>query len=91
MHHPTRFWKYLLAANLLAWGMLGLLQTSLGVDREPAQPFANAEEQRMQIIELLQETNALLKEQNALLRSGKLQVVVAAPAGAGAAGPRDGR
>lgn len=83
MSRRMPFWRYVLAGNLLAWGMLGLLQTSLGVDREPAQPFANAEEQRMQIIELLQETNELLKEQNALLRSGKLQVVVAArPAGA---------
>lgn len=87
MSHRLQFWKYLLAGNLLAWGMLGLLQTSLGVDREPAQPFANAEEQRMQIIELLQETNALLKEQNALLRSGKLQVVVSRVAGGGAAEP----
>ncbi len=87
MNRRMRFWQYLLAGNLLAWGMLGLLQTSSGVDREPAQPFANAEEQRMQIIELLQETNALLKEQNALLRSGKLQVVVAPRAGGAAAEP----
>lgn len=87
MYHHKRFWKWMLAANLLAWGMLGLLQTSSGVDREPVQPFANAEEQRMQIIELLQETNALLKEQNTLLRSGKLQVVVAPRAGGAAAEP----
>jgi|DewCreStandDraft_4_1066084.scaffolds.fasta_scaffold49939_2 hypothetical protein len=87
MRRRALFWKCLLAANLLVWGMLGLLQTSSGQERKPQQPFANAEEQRLQIIELLQETNALLKEQNALLRSGKLQVVVAPRAGEGAAEP----
>lgn len=40
-------------------------------------PFANPVEQRNAMILELRELNAQLKEQNALLRSGKMQVVVA--------------
>ncbi|MFI4876726.1 MAG: hypothetical protein ACIALR_15355 [Blastopirellula sp. JB062] len=37
-------------------------------------PFANAVAQREQMIQELKESNRLLKEQNLLLRSGKLKV-----------------
>ncbi len=39
-------------------------------------PFANAVEQRAETIRLLREIRDLLREQNALLKSGKVQVVV---------------
>lgn len=42
-------------------------------------PFANAVEQRIEIINQLKELNAQIKEQNALLRSGTLHVVVSDP------------
>jgi hypothetical protein len=42
-------------------------------------PFPIPEEQRGEMINLLTDVRALLKEQNALLRSGNLRVVVAAP------------
>ncbi len=39
-------------------------------------PFANAVEQRAETIRLLREIRDLLREQNALLKSGKVRVVV---------------
>ena len=63
----------LLAAGLGAVCMLGLYRPHSAAAREP---FANAVGQRMEMIRLLQETNALLKEQNALLRTGTLRVVL---------------
>ncbi|WP_040351827.1 hypothetical protein [Blastopirellula marina] len=39
-------------------------------------PFANAVTQREQMIQYLKESNQLLKEQNTLLRSGKLKVEI---------------
>jgi hypothetical protein len=53
--------------------MLGLLQPTATAQSEK-QPFANAVEQRQEMIQLLRDSNALLKEQVELLRSGKLHV-----------------
>jgi hypothetical protein len=68
-------WLALLAGNVVMVCMLGLYQPPSAAPRED-QPFANAVEQRLEMIRLLRETNALLKEQNELLRSGKLRVTV---------------
>ena len=70
-------WQFLalLAGNLMVLCMLGLYQPTPAAPREE-QAFANAVEQRLEMIRLLRETNALLKEQNELLRSGKLRVTV---------------
>ncbi len=55
---------------LLAW------QGPAGAQRQgPRPPFANAVEQRAETIRLLREIRDLLREQNALLKSGKLHVV----------------
>ena len=51
--------------------MLSFYQTRAAPPRKNRQPFANAVEQRFEIIRQLKQTNALLKEQNALLRGGK--------------------
>jgi hypothetical protein len=55
--------------------MLGLLQPSATAQSEEGATFANAIEQRREIIGLLRDSNALLKEQIEVLRSGKLQVI----------------
>jgi hypothetical protein len=71
-------WALLITANMLFWCMLSLYQTPAAAQRSTGgkPPFANAVEQRMQMIDHLAEIKDLLKEQNALLRSGNLQVVV---------------
>jgi len=72
----------------LRWGLpiglsilfcvLGLWQTSLAAPKQPQKPFVDAGGQRSEIVQELRQIQQLLREQNALLRSGKLQVVVAA-------------
>ncbi|MCA9268445.1 MAG: hypothetical protein KDA41_08235 [Planctomycetales bacterium] len=69
-------WAMLIAANAMLWCVLGFYGTSGAAPKPAPQPFANATEQRASMIGELQEIRALLKEQNALLRSGKVQVVV---------------
>ena len=74
------FWALLLAANVVFWGVLSFYETTDAAPRSDAgkPPFANAVEQRFETIRELQEIKQLLKEQNALLRSGGLKVIVAA-------------
>ena len=43
------------------------------------EPFANSVAQQAEIIQLLKDINLQLKEQNALLRTGTLQVTVVTP------------
>jgi hypothetical protein len=71
-------WLGLLAAGLAVLCMLSLYQPTTAAPREDQPTFANAAEQRLEIIRLLRESNTLLKEQNELLRSGKLRVTVEA-------------
>lgn len=73
-------WSLLVAANVLAWGVLGLVQhtTAQNPTTGGQPPFASALDQRQETIKEIRETNALLREQIALLKSGKLQVVVEA-------------
>jgi len=73
-------WALLLAANVLCYCVLSFYQTSDAASSPAAKPpFANAVEQRMEMIRLLTEIRDGLKEQNALLRSGKLTVIVGQP------------
>jgi hypothetical protein len=65
-------WIGLIAANVALLGVLGFYQTT-ATAKQPAAakpPFANAIEQRMEMIGHLKEIKELLREQNALLRSG---------------------
>lgn len=64
----------LIGANVLFFCVLGLYQRSSA--QSVRQPFSNAVEQRAEMIEQLKELNTLFREQNRLLRSGKIQVVV---------------
>ena len=69
-------WTALLAFNVAMWCMLGFYGSMTAAPQRGQPPFANAVEQRAEMVRQLQEINAALKEQNALLRSGKIQVVV---------------
>ena len=69
-----RRFAILLIVNIGLWCVLGFNEKSTGQTTQPKLPFANAVEQRFETINELKEIKALLKEQNALLSSGKLQV-----------------
>ncbi len=75
-------WALLIAANVLCYCVLGFYQTTAKAQRTvpDRQPFANSVQQRSEMVGLLQEIKQCLQEQNALLRSGKLKVVVSQPA-----------
>jgi hypothetical protein len=65
-------WAALLSANLFLWGVLSFYESSsaappAGQSGQP--PFANAVEQRHEIIRELQQIKTLLEEQNQLLRA----------------------
>ena len=73
----------LLAVNIAGWAVLGFhrtreasAQAPLAPTSPPRQPFANSVEQRIETVKHLQEIANLLREQNELLRSGDLRVVV---------------
>jgi len=73
-----RFWRWptLIIANAVSLCVLGFYQTSHAQpEQRDNQPFANAVAQRMEMIGLLKEISAQLKQQNELLRSGKLRVI----------------
>lgn len=69
-------WLTLIALNLICLGGGWFYSQTTAAPPEVRQPFANPVEQREAMIRLLQESNQLLREQNALLKSGKLQVEV---------------
>ncbi len=84
MRTPNRRWLVVAVAAALIFGVLSLYQASDAAPRQ--QPFGNSLEQRQEqiallteISELLKQQNALMREHNALLSSGKLQVVVTLP------------
>ncbi len=71
-------WLAFIVLNAAALYVLGLYQGAAAPTQAAGPPFANPIEQRMEIIQQLKDLNASLKEQNALLRSGKLRVVIEA-------------
>lgn len=72
-------WFMLTAANVLFLCVLGFYRSSSAEPRQGNLPFPIPEEQRGEMINLLTDVRELLKEQNALLRSGNLRVVVTVP------------
>jgi len=79
-------WTLAIAAAALCGGVLCFLGATGAAPPAGRQPFANAVQQRMEMVNELKEIRALLKEQNAvlreqtkLLRSGELRVVVSLP------------
>jgi len=69
-------WALLLTANVAMWCVLSFYESTTAAPKGARQPFANAVEQRAEMVRQLEDITALLKEQNALLRGGKLQVNV---------------
>ena len=69
-------WMLLVMANVLAWCVLSFYQRTDAAPQADNQPFANAVQQRMDMIAQLKEISAELKAQNVLLRSGSLKVVI---------------
>lgn len=69
-------WLGLVMLNVMGFCMLGFYGSSMGAPRESNEPFANAVQQRAETIELLRSIESHLKNQNELLRSGALKVVV---------------
>lgn len=72
-------WMLLIGANALCCVVLSFYRTSDAASQKSPPPFANAVEQRFEMVRELKEIKQLLKEQNALLRSGQLQVTVREP------------
>lgn len=69
-------WALVVAANALMWCVLSFQGDTAAAPRGGQPPFANAVEQRGEMVRRLTEISSLLKEQNALLRSGKVKVIV---------------
>jgi hypothetical protein len=71
-------WMLLIIANILFCGVLSFYRTTDAAQttRRNPPPFANSVQQRLDMNNTLNEIKELLAEQNALLRSGKLTVIV---------------
>jgi hypothetical protein len=76
-------WAVLIAATVLFGGVLSLYRASDAAPPDPPVPLGNDVEQRIEMISHLKdiasqmhEQNKLLREQNDLLKSGKLKVLV---------------
>jgi len=69
MTRTTLGWTLLVLVNALIWGVLSFHEPSLAAPPSSRQPFGNAVEQRSRMIHELEAIQALLKEQNSLLRN----------------------
>ncbi len=71
-------WILLIVTNVLFCGVLSFYQPTSAAPpaRKRGEPFANSVTQRGEMITELKAIRALLQEQNALLRSGQLKVIV---------------
>ena len=72
-------WALLLTFNILGYCILSLCQATTAATPKGEQSLANPVEQRAEMIAELKEIKQLLKEQNALLQSGNLKVVITGP------------
>ena len=63
-------WTWIVIANAAMWGVLGFYRTLGAAPQAGQPPFANPVEQRADMVRELREIKELLKEQNALLKSG---------------------
>jgi hypothetical protein len=78
MYRPKRY-GLLLAAVVLCYCVLSFYQATSAQPPQAKEPFANSVEQRFEMVRVLTDIRDLLKEQNALLKSGELKVVVVQP------------
>ncbi len=64
-------WTWIVAANMLAWGLFGMYPyIQAQQPKGPQLPFANSNEQRSELVKEVREIKELIKETNALLREG---------------------
>lgn len=70
-------WFVAIVTNVLLVCVLSFQRNTEAQSR--TEPFVNSGQQRLEMINVLKEISTELKEQNALLRSGQLTVVVAPP------------
>ncbi|HEX4131335.1 MAG TPA: hypothetical protein VHZ24_14945 [Pirellulales bacterium] len=70
-------WTVLVTLNIAAICVLGLFQATLAQNPPVYPPFNNAVDMQLEIVTQLKELNRQVREQNNLLRSGQMQVVVA--------------
>ncbi len=77
----NRFLKWMLplAGAAVCWCVLNFYQATNAQQPQVREPFANAVEQRFDMVKVLTEIRDQLKEQNALLRSGEVKVIVVTP------------
>jgi hypothetical protein len=75
----SRKWGLLLVGIVLCSCVLSFYRTTNAQPPQAKEPFANSVEQRMDMLRVLTEIRDQLKEQNALLRSGELKVIVVQP------------
>ncbi len=66
----------LLTANVLFYCVLSFYQTGAAQNSAPRPTIANPVQQREDMIAQLEDIKTLLKEQNALLKSGQVKVIV---------------
>lgn len=69
-------WTLLIMANVLCYCVLSLYQPGIAAQSNGPDQIANPIQQRADMLGELQKIRELLKEQNELLGSGKLRVVV---------------
>ncbi len=72
-------WMLLIAANVLCYCVLSFYRATDAAPRDTMPRLANPAADRLETIALLGEIKELLKEQNDLLRSGTLKVVICDP------------
>jgi hypothetical protein len=66
----------LLIANVLCYCVLSFYQTGAAQSGAPRPTLSDPAEERKAMVSNLEEIKNLLKEQNALLRSGQVKVIV---------------
>ncbi|MDZ7620585.1 MAG: hypothetical protein U1E05_26580 [Patescibacteria group bacterium] len=69
-------WTLLIMANVLCYCVLSLYQPGIAAQANAPDQIANPIQQRADMLGELQKIRELLKEQNELLSSGKLKVIV---------------
>jgi hypothetical protein len=74
-----RTWLIVLGANVVFWCVLSFYRTGDAAPGPASEPFANAVQQRAEMIQHLRELKDLVREQNELLRTGKAQVRIVLP------------
>jgi hypothetical protein len=66
----------LVVANVMCWCVLSLYQMGVAQTGSPPPTIANPVEQRKEMVDNLEQIRNLLKEQNEMMRTGQVKVIV---------------